>query len=118
MRIGEAMIGRNGGGEVIFASNLSREKFERALCRPPVNGHWVTAAYQSWRETGIRPEPMPAWRERQIHALMRDAPEPLWWGAVIRPSTWVLAFIAVAVVAYTLGAAHGFADGLAIVGLR
>ena len=97
------MIGRNGKGEDDFASNVSWEKFERALRRPPDLGDHITAAYQSWRETGVRPEPMPPWRERQIKALMRDAPEPLWWGAVVRPSAWVLAALALGLACFEWG---------------
>jgi hypothetical protein len=73
------VIGRNSKGEVVFASNVAGEKWERL-------------------------QPMPAWRERQARDFMRDMPEPVWWGAAIRPSVWVLAFLAFGLVCYEWGA--------------
>jgi len=66
----------------------------------------------------IHIQPMPPWRERQILRLMADAPEPVWWGAVLRPSAWVLAFLAVVLAAWEWGYLSGFQAGLSVAGLR
>jgi len=104
------MIGRNGKGEIVFASNISGEKFARAL------GKSLTRSLASppapW---AIRPEPMPPWRARQHVAFLREAPEPIFWGRAFCASAWVLAFLAVALVAFEWGSFLGFKEAISIV---
>jgi len=75
----------------------------------------VQAFYRVFRDTGLAPMPMPPWRARQHWAFLREAPEPVFWGRAFCASAWVLAFLAVALVAFEWGSIVGFKEAISIV---